>query len=192
MLETPRLLLRPFTRDDVHAFRTLAGEWDVARMTSDIPHPLSPEQAEQWLRPASGETRFAIEHDGLLIGGAGYFPRASGASELGFWLGRTYWGQGFSTEAVRAVVMHGFTDRRAAAFSSSHFADNPASSRVLVKLGFEAVGPGRIWSIARGADVDAMCYWLSLARAEAVLGPMPVAPRPRRWSRILGRIAGRA
>lgn len=106
-------------------------------MTSDIPHPLSLAQSEQWLQPAAGEARFGIELDGELVGGVGYFRRTSGTAELGFWLGREYWGRGIATEAATAVIAHGFGPGRYAAFTSSHFADNLASGRVLEKLGFE-------------------------------------------------------
>ena len=141
-LETERLVLRPFRRADAAEFARLAGDWAVASMTSDIPYPFSAAQAVGWLRPVRGEVRFAIEREGQLIGGAGYYRRPSGVAELGFWLGRPWWGQGYATEAARAVVRHGFGNRRLPGFSSAHFVDNPASARVLAKLGFEAVGRG--------------------------------------------------
>ena len=100
MLTTMRLTLRPFTFADAPAFEGLAGDWDVARMTSDIPHPLDADRARHWLQPATGEQRFAICRKGVLIGGAGTFRRESGVGELGFWLGRAWWGQGFATEAA--------------------------------------------------------------------------------------------
>ena len=107
MLSTERLTLRPFTAGDAEGFLALAGHWEVARMTSDIPHPLSLGDARQWLEPAPHEARFALMLSSELIGGAGYFVQASGDAELGFWLGRAYWGQGLATEAVKAVVGYG-------------------------------------------------------------------------------------
>ncbi len=169
MLTTNRLVLRAFSAADTSRFWELASDWQVARMTSDIPHPLSNEQALAWLRPAEGEARFAIDRDGELIGGIGYFRRTSGAAELGFWLGREYWGQGYATEAGIAVVRHGFIVGRHDAFTSSHFHDNPASGRVLIKLGFEPAGDGEIWSTARGQNVPAQFFWLTRARASDVL-----------------------
>ncbi len=130
-IETERLALRPFRRADAPEFARLAGEWAVASMTSDIPYPFSAAQALGWLRPVRGEVRFAIELERRLIGGAGYYRRRSGVAELGFWLGRPWWGQGYATEAARAVVRHGFGNRRLPGFSSARFDDNPASARVL-------------------------------------------------------------
>ncbi|MEZ5850643.1 MAG: GNAT family N-acetyltransferase [Hyphomicrobiaceae bacterium] len=190
VLTTERLELRPFSPEDAEAFQRLAGDWDVARMTSDIPHPLGFDQALRWLEPAEDEHRFAILRHGTLIGGAGYFLRPSGVAELGFWLGHEYWGQGYATEATRAVLAHGFTQSRYPTFSSSHFVDNPASKRVLEKLGFEPAGFGRIWSSARGTDVEAALYWLTRARAAMFLDLPPEAERPGRLGALLSRIAG--
>ena len=197
MLTTERLTLRPFTAGDAEAFLALAGHWEVARMTSDIPHPLSLDDARRWLEPAPHEARFALIENNTMIGGAGYFLQASGDAELGFWLGRAHWGRGLATEAVKAVVGYGLAHGGAPAFTSAHFTDNPASGRVLVKLGFVASGTARIRSIARGADVAAICYHLQREVAEAQLGvrPRPQAVANARYGRLtslFGRLAGTA
>jgi|LNFM01.1.fsa_nt_gb RimJ/RimL family protein N-acetyltransferase len=178
IIETPRLILRPLRTSDEPEFLALAGDWQVARMTSDIPHPLLPAQARAWLKPVQGDVRFAIDLHGLLIGSAGYFRRRSGVAELGFWLGRQHWGLGIATEAAGAVVRHGFAVDGHTAFSSAHFADNAASRRVLGKLGFEEAGLARMWCSARGVEVDAVTMWLSRERADTVLGSMGEVPAP--------------
>jgi [ribosomal protein S5]-alanine N-acetyltransferase len=191
-LETERLLLRPFVRTDAAEFARLAGDWAVASMTSDIPYPFSPAQAEGWLKPARGEVRFAVERQGKLIGGVGYYRRASGAAELGFWLGRPFWGSGYATEAGRAVVSYGFAHRRVPGFSSSRFVDNAASARVLEKLGFEPVGRGTIACAARGRDVETVGYWLDREHAKLTLPSLTVSsdtPRPR-WRSWLNLLSG--
>jgi RimJ/RimL family protein N-acetyltransferase len=191
-LATDRLLLRPFRRGDAAEFTRLAGDWAVASMTSDIPYPLTQSQAVAWLKPGRGEVRFAIELNGQLIGGAGYYRRRSGAAELGFWLGRPWWGRGYATEATQAIVRYGFRNRRLPGFTSSHFVDNWASAGVLRKLGFEAVGRGSIISVARGHDVEAVTYWLSAERALHALPPHVTAREPApRWRAWLSRLAGR-
>jgi RimJ/RimL family protein N-acetyltransferase len=190
-IETERLALRPFRRADAAEFARLAGEWAVASMTSDIPYPFSAAQAVSWLRPVRGEVRFAIERERRLIGGAGYYRRPSGVAELGFWLGRPWWGQGYATEATRAVVRHGFANRRLPGFSSARFDDNPASARVLAKLGFEAVGRGTIACAARGHDVEVVTYWLDRQRAMLTSPPLVAAEAPQpRWRAWLGLPAG--
>ncbi len=189
-LETPRLTLRSLRAGDTAQFLDLAGDWEVAHMTSDIPHPLTPQHAKDWLRPSGGDVRFAIELQGSMIGSAGYFRRRSGAAELGFWIGRTHWGCGYATEAAGAVVRHGFMNGHAC-FSSAHFADNRASARVLAKLGFMPAGRSRIWCAARGVEVEATGLWLTRERAEAALGPIPLTePMRPAWAGRLGRWFG--
>jgi ribosomal-protein-alanine N-acetyltransferase len=189
-LETARLVLRPFRSADAAEFARLSGDWAVASMTSDIPYPFSPSQAVGWLKPVRGEARFAIELEGNLIGGAGYYRRPSGVAELGFWLGRPWWGQGYATEATRAVVGYGLANSRLPGFSSAHFIDNPASARVLAKLGFEPVGRGQIACAARGHDVEVMTYWLDRRRAidlvPSLAAEVPPAPRWRSWLSLFG------
>src|SRR5215510_7709567 len=188
-LETERLLLRPFRMADAEEFARLAGDWAVASMTSDIPYPFSPAQAVGWLKPVRGEVRFGIELNGHLIGGVGFYRRPSGVAELGFWLGRPWWGHGYATEAARAVVAHGVRDRRLPAFSSAHFVDNPASGRVLSKLGFTPVERVAIACAARGYQVDAITYRLERQRALLLIAPASAAVlERRRWRSWLGRI----
>jgi RimJ/RimL family protein N-acetyltransferase len=164
MLITTRLTLRPLTDGDAEQFIVLAGDLAVSRMTSDIPHPLDAEKARAWLAPARGEQRFAIDLKGRLIGSAGYFMRDHGRAEMGFWLGRDFWGRGYATEAGWAVVEHAFVVGNVDTLTSSHFVDNGASQRVLAKLGFTATGYGRIWSMARNAEVTAVLLALPRAR----------------------------
>jgi ribosomal-protein-alanine N-acetyltransferase len=191
-LETERLVLRPFRGADADEFAHLSGDWAVASMTSDIPYPFSPAQAVGWLKPARGEVRFGVEREGRLIGGVGYYRRPSGIAELGFWIGRPWWGHGFATEASRAVVRHGFANPRLPAFSSAHFADNLASARVLAKLGFEPVGRGRIACAARRQDVEVVTYWLD--RQHALMGEphsaSQTARQPARWRAWFGLFGG--
>ncbi len=192
-IRTERLLLRPFRRSDVTEFTRLAGDWAVASMTSDIPHPLTERQARAWLKPGRNEVRFAIELNGRLIGGAGYYRRRSGTAELGFWLGRDWWGRGYATEATRAVLRHGFAVGRLPGFTSSHFVGNDASAGVLRKLGFEPTGRCRIICTARGHEVEAVTYWLPASPA-ALTQAVVARPEPTaagRWRAWLSRIAGR-
>lgn len=190
ILRTQRLTLRPLARTDVQAFVALAGDLEVARMTSDIPHPLDVTKGLAWLAPSDGEVRFAIELDGRMIGSAGYFKRKPTTAELGFWLGRAYWGHGIVPEAAAAIIRYGFDDGGLAQFTSSHFVDNPASERVLSKLGFEPTGRGSIWSSARDAEVIAVLLELPRSRAEQLYELKSLKPRQSRLGALLERVRG--
>jgi len=192
VLNTARLTLRPFRLGDASRFVSLAGDLAVARMTSDIPHPLYIWQCRRWLRQARGEVRFAIDYQDQLVGGVGYFCQRPRVGELGFWFGQDYWGQGFATEASRAVVTYAFTAGNLEALTSANFIDNPASARILTKLGFTANGRMRAQSIARGHDIDCTIWRLEREAAQVIYRLPPAATSDvGGWMRLFARISGR-
>ena len=112
VLETERLTLRVPRLEDVKAIAVLANDRRIAENTARMPHPYGVDDAEQFVSAVNrrdGEACFVIMLDGTLIGVCGIDPRDDGA-ELGYWLGRGYWGFGFMTEAARAVVDFAFGD----------------------------------------------------------------------------------
>ena len=171
---TERLTLRPAWPEDAPALAAAIGHEEVARMLARVPYPYTLADAQVWTALPRGahEPRFLIEtHEGgrpLLIGGIGI----SENDNLGYWLTPSAWGRGYATEAGRAVIemaRHALPLRR---LRARHFADNPASGRVLRKLGFIPAGTGETLSAARmiaAADVE---YVLDLDdRCE----PLPMA-----------------
>lgn len=179
ILTTGRLRLRPFTHSDAPAISALAGDPRVARMLIDIPQPFPEAAARRWLRPMLGELRLGVEHAGTLIGGVCYFCHIGGAGSLGYWLGADHWGKGYASEAAGALVRHGFERERIQRFDSAHFEDNPASGRVLRRLGFAPCGQASVWCPARGQMVDVTNY--TLTRGAAGFSPVP-----RSWAGLLG------
>lgn len=159
---TARLKLRLVHGGDTERIAELGGDWDVASMTSRMPHPYSLDAARQWVDSLEDDEYVrAIEHRGGLVGICGYLPDGSGAAEIGYWLGKPYWGNGFATEAASELVLQAFRYGRFERLTGGHFVDNPASARVMVKLGFKCTGPYRTWCEARGSDTDAIGYELS-------------------------------
>jgi RimJ/RimL family protein N-acetyltransferase len=158
-MRTKRLNLRELSGNDAPRIAELAGEWDVARMTARIPYPYSEPLAHQWLRGIEpGEFVRAIELEGEMIGAVGYLPAEDGSAEIGYWIGKPWWGRGFATEAAEALVRHCFTTARIDRLTCCHFVDNPASARIIAKLGFRLVGPCTAWSEARGAEAATLTY----------------------------------
>jgi ribosomal-protein-alanine N-acetyltransferase len=161
LVRTERLRLRPLTARDTARIALLAGDWDVARMTARIPYPYSIQLAEQWIGGlADGEVVRGIERRGRLIGVCGYMPHDSRSAELGYWIGKPWWGQGFATEAARAVVGHCFAVAGFERVTCGHFIDNPASGKVIAKLGFQFVRVDRLWCEARQTEVETLRYEL--------------------------------
>lgn len=147
-LHTKRLTLRPFTLADAPEVQRLAGDRVVASQTLSIPHPYENGMAEDWIRThpkefAAGRAAiFALTlADFTLCGAIGLgILTAYRLAELGYWLGQPYWGQGLATEAARAVLAYGFQELNLNRIQATHFSDNPASGRVMEKIGMAYEG----------------------------------------------------
>jgi len=158
-MKSRRLKFRELNDGDAARIAELAGDWDIARMTARIPYPYSEPLAHQWLRGIEpGEFVRAVELGGELIGAVGYMPAADGSAEIGYWIGKPWWGRGFATEAAQALVRYCFASAGFGRLTCCHFIDNPASARVISKLGFRRIGPCTAWCEARGAEVDTVHY----------------------------------
>ena len=158
VLETERLVLRAPRRGDVKAIVRLVNDRRVAENTARIPHPYGVDDAERFIAAVNrqdGEATFAISRGGDVIGICGVEPREN-APEIGYWLGAPYWGRGYATEAVRAVIDHAFGVLGHDALQAGARVSNPASRRVLEKCGFQwtSVGLYRIRAINSSAPLD--------------------------------------
>jgi RimJ/RimL family protein N-acetyltransferase len=159
VLETKRLVLRAPRLADGKAIAALANDRRIAENTARIPHPYKIADAESWISGANiepGEETYLITLDGAPIGGCGLDQREGPAPEISYWLGARYWGKGYTTEAVRALIDHAFTDLGLPALQSSVRVTNQASRRVLEKCGFQWTGVGlcRIRALGSSVPVD--------------------------------------
>jgi RimJ/RimL family protein N-acetyltransferase len=140
--------LRPFGLRDAPRVQLLAGEREVAAMTALIPHPYPDGAAEAWIagqvreQAAGQEYTYAVtsSDDGTLVGAIGLRPVATEHGNLGFWIGRPYWGRGYATTAARAVIALAFGLLEIDALTAAHLARNPASGRVMEKCGMRLLG----------------------------------------------------
>jgi ribosomal-protein-alanine N-acetyltransferase len=148
-LSAPRLVLRPFEPADAHDVQRLAGDRAIADTTRDIPHPYADGMAEEWIgthRSAfeAGEAAvFAVvlRETAELTGAIGLtISRRFDNAELGYWIGRPYWGRGYCTEAATAILDYAFRDLGLHRVYASHLARNPASGRIMEKLGMTREG----------------------------------------------------
>lgn len=169
-----RLLLRPVWPEDSQALLAGIADEGVVRNLASVPWPYHEQHAREFAdRPVEPLfPRFLITRaaDAAAVGCIGLDQTQpdddyGAAPELGYWIARPFWGQGYATEAGRAVIaIAAALGHRA--LVSSHFLDNPASGRVLRKLGFEAIGQVREqFSCSRGEPVPACEYLLTLGAA---------------------------
>lgn len=170
-VETRRLALRSPDRRDVPRLRALADDAAIARMTLRLPHPYSLADAEAFVDqidgqdPRAGRT-FLIEHeDHGPVGIIGLFEGGDPAPEVGYWIGRPFWGRGYATEALDGVLVWASRQWKRRALTSGHFTDNPASGRVLEKVGFRPTGQVvRRFSRGRSASAASVTYTLDLCQ----------------------------
>jgi ribosomal-protein-alanine N-acetyltransferase len=163
MLTTGRLVLRPFRMGDCDRLGELCGDRRIADTTALIPHPYTVTDAERWLETHPEQfglgrgVNFAVTEraSGVLAGAVGLrFEPEHGRAELGYWIGVPYWGRGYATEAARAVTRWGLDEAGLHRVFAYHFARNPASGRVLEKIGLvrEGVQRGHVRKWGRYED----------------------------------------
>ena len=143
-LDTPRLRLRPFALSDANKVQILAGDFAVADTTLAIPHPYQDGMAEAWISSHEAEfseksgATFAIEEKGerSLVGAISLMRIQHGhQAELGYWIGKPFWNRGYCTEAAREVLRYSFDELGLVRIHARHLSRNPASGRVMKKVG---------------------------------------------------------
>jgi len=146
---------------DATRVQRLAGEREVAEMTGLIPHPYPDGAAEEFIAMqgrdwATGkEYSYAIAaSDEALVGVVSLRPAAIERENLGYWIGRPYWGRGYASAALRAMIALGFGLLDVEKLTASHLARNPASGRVMEKCGMRPLETGE--RDHRGA-IEAFC-----------------------------------
>lgn len=168
-IRTQRLCLRRPEPADARAIAKLASDYAVSSNTTRMPYPYGPQDAHAFIALARGlnpreQNTFVVEHkDAGVIGALGFHRTGPSPAEMGYWLGRPYWGKGLATEAADAALRWAKADWGRRLIVAGHFADNEGSARVLVKTGFLYTGEvQRRFSRARGAEAATrMMVWIA-------------------------------
>lgn len=181
-LLSARLRLRPFTEADVDRVARVLDDWEVVRLTANIPHPFTEDDARGFFalmdnkRQARTGAVLAMERtvDGVVIGAIGFGTEHDGTPELGYWVAREDWGHGYATEAVRRLVRHLFRDLGYSRVWASAHPDNAASRRVLEKAGLKPAGHEMVGMPARGQSVVMPVHALERAAWERAWAARPM------------------
>ena len=185
-LRTARLLLRPPVPDDADAIHRLVNEWGIVRMLTRLPFPYPRTLADEWIASVAAQLadnrahHWVVLHENTLAGCVGLRLDAEpGCAELGYWIGRRFWGRGFATEAVGRVATWALAHLDVAGLAAAVAADNPASAAVLRRVGFRDTGTGRRHFAARGGEHQVLLF---TADRDDLHGrdPAPAAPPPSR------------
>ena len=172
ILVTRRLTLRPPLEVDADEIFNGLSNPNVGRMLTRVPSPYRLEDATEWIRKFSKQPdsmTFTIHRQNLL-GVASIEDKGADVPGLGYWLAEPYWGQGFMTEAVRALVSHAFRRLGCEEIQSGAYADNPGSQRILEKVGFTATGTAQHFCQTRGMDVTCNRVVLKRSTFERMFG----------------------
>lgn len=162
-----RLVLRPFKLADAPDVQRLAGAREIAATTLNIPHPYEDGVAEAWISKhqetfdqGKGVTlAITFRTNGRLIGAISLMDiRSKHQAELGYWIGKPYWNQGYCTEAARAMLRYGFQVLELQRIHACHLSRNPASGRVMQKLGMQHEGRRRQHVVKWGEMDDLELY----------------------------------
>jgi [ribosomal protein S5]-alanine N-acetyltransferase len=166
-LTTERLTLRPFILEDAFDIERLAGAREIADTTLTIPHPYPHGAAAEWIlthAPAwengSAATFAVVETEtSRLVGVASLvIKREHRRAELGYWIALNRWNQGYATESNQCLVDFGFEVLGLHRIEARHFLRNPASGRVMEKLGMRIEGIERDWAV-KGDHYESMALY---------------------------------
>lgn len=163
--ELSSCVLREWRSEDRSSLLLHANNRKVWRnLTDAFPHPYTEADADKWFQIASlpgPGNHLAIEFHGQAIGGIGIIAgqglgRYTG--QFGYWLGEAHWGKGIATAAARALVKHALASEYFARLEAPVFARNPASMRVLEKVGFVREGVLKRSMFKDGELIDSVMY----------------------------------
>lgn len=169
-LETERLILRPFQLSDAKDVQRLAGHELIAATTATVPHPYKDGMAEEWIN--QHEKRFndgtdvqfciTLKSTQEVIGCIDLFTitRVHQRAEMGYWVGVDHWGKGYCTEAAQAIAKYAFNELKLNKLIARHMATNPASGKVMTKIGMTKEGYLRQQIVKNSRFVDMVEYGL--------------------------------
>lgn len=170
-IETERLTLRSLQLDDALVIEKLAGDYNVAKITLSIPHPYPKGSAKNFItHMLQSETDkkvviFSIidKNNNELLGVMNlnlYHIHKRG--ELAYWIGRPYWGNGFGTEAAKALLHYGFNELHLNKIFAAAFTNNPGSWRIMEKIGMKHEGTFKQHVVKSGEPMDLTYYGILL------------------------------
>ena len=182
-LRTERLVLRRPRPEDADALHNLINDWDVVRTLAVVPFPYPRSLADEFIAATAREMESGTACYAAITGTEGNvemllgvvsirIDAASRTGNLGYWVGRRFWGHGVATEAVSRLVSWSLANLPIDRLRADVATDNPSSAAVLRRVGFRQTGEGTAWSVALGT---ARPTWQFGAEREDIFGHMEVA-----------------
>ena len=163
-ITTQRLVLkRPDKTINKRVFASLVGDWDIAKWLSDVPFPYTEKHAEKFIKRSSpDDLRFSVFYDEILVGGVGVSFEENNQLDLGYWIAKDYWGNGFATEASKGLIDYVKNETEFKAITACYVKGNKTSAKVLKKLGFIEIGECEEYFLSRKETVSCVDLILNL------------------------------
>jgi len=155
--------LRPYRKGDEESLQKNINDKEITRNTLTVPYPYTMKDARWWIRNAHKQTtpnlRFAIDVDGSVVGCVSLESIVKGyKAEIGYWLGRDYWGKGIMTDAVKKITAYGFKRLNLKRIYANVFLFNKSSARVLERAGYKLEGTHRRSIRKNGKFMDELVF----------------------------------
>ena len=167
-IKTDRLVIGKPCKDDIPDLVSLLGNWNVSKWLSSVPYPYEESDASDWLDIMAQDIyAYNIFLNDLIIGGIGLMDITKTDAEVGYWIGEEYWGNGYASEALAALIQHVFRTMPITALYASYFEKNTASAKLLRKTGFKEIGKHTVYSASRNEMVQ--CIKLVLTQDAAMI-----------------------
>tara|TARA_B100001167_G_C16589626_1_gene220803 strand:+ start:99 stop:593 length:495 start_codon:yes stop_codon:yes gene_type:complete len=157
-IKTDRLILKkPKSKQDILSIVSQIGDWEVVKWLAMVPYPYTYNDCESYLKESNNnELALNIFLDNQLIGGVGLHLHNDNYYELGYWLGKDYWGKGYATESSKYLLEYALGKLDSPKIKSGYFIDNLPSGNVLKKLGFKEVEIEKRYSDSMKKEMDMM------------------------------------
>jgi len=170
VIKTERLTIKSPELKDVDAMVALVNNWEITKWLSNVPYPYLQSDGIDFVKRSKQKHETGSSYNYLvffqdaLVGGVGLSLQENGIYNLGYWVGKQYWGQGIATEVCCSILAFAFNDLKQTKIQAGYFEGNDASANVLKKLGFVHMATKKLFSISQNKD---MCdYWMSLERKD--------------------------
>jgi len=157
-IHTDRLILRKaISKQDKILLVSQIGDWEVVKWLANVPYPYTYNDCEDYFL-ISNSNQFALNIflDNKLIGGVSLTLDGDNYYDLGYWLGKDYWGKGYATESSKKLLEYALEKLNSPKIKSGYFVDNLSSGNVLKKLGFKEVGIEKRYSDSNKKEMDLM------------------------------------
>ena len=162
-IKTDRLILKkPKSKQDILSIASQIGDWEVVKWLANVPYPYTYNNCEDYLL-ISDSNQFALNIflNNKLIGGVSLTLDDDNYYDLGYWIGKDYWGKGYATESSKKLLEYVLDQLDSPKIKSGYFVGNFVSGNVLKKLGFKEVGVEKRYSDSNKKEMDLMLVVLS-------------------------------